>query len=415
MEYNIKDYGAISNGKTLNTSFIQKAIDEASLETNSTVIIPEGVFLTGAIYLKKGVNLQIDGTLLGSSDVSDYPMVKTRFEGHEEVWPDALINIDSLSDFTIKGKGTVDGNGIPYYKKFWEERDEAIKKGLPFVNKDVPRPRLFYIRHCSNFSIEGIHLKNSGFWNLHLYDSKDVTVRNVHVSSPHEGEIRAASTDGIDIDACENVVLRDSYFEVDDDCICIKGGKGPNAHLENKVTKNILVEDCVIGFGHGAVTFGSEACLVENVTIRNLKINGENQVVRFKFRGDTNQSFKNILFENIDMTSGIVFAIRPWISRQDEVYGDDKPSLIENLTVRNVVAKDVIAPGMILADPPLTVIKDLVLENISIETAKEEQTLSRHDAYEEERSALRDKLELENISSCVISNVKVNGIDVLRQ
>ena len=412
MKYNIKDYGAISDGVTLNTSFIQKAIDEASLHNNSTVVIPEGIFLSGAIYLKKGVNLQLDGTLLGSSVITDYPMVETRFEGHEEVWPDALINIDSISDFTIKGKGTVDGNGIPYYKKFWEERDEAIKKGLPFVNKDVPRPRLFYIRHCSDFTIEGIHLKNSGFWNLHIYDSYNVTVRNIHVSSPHEGEIRAASTDGIDIDACENVVLRESYFEVDDDCICIKGGKGPDAHIKNKPTKNILIEDCVIGFGHGAVTFGSEACLVENVTIRNLQVKGENQVVRFKFRGDTNQSFKNILFENIEMTSGIVFAIRPWISRQDEVYGDDKPSLIENLTVRNVVAKDVMAPGMILADPPLTVIKDLVLENISIETAKNIKMLSRHDAYEEERSALRDKLEMQNISSYVIRNVRVNGKEV---
>ena len=412
MEYNIIDYGAISDGVTLNTSFIQKAIDEASLHNNSTVVIPEGIFLSGAIYLKKGVNLQIDGTLLGSSVITDYPMVETRFEGHEEVWPDALINIDSISDFTIKGKGIVDGNGIPYYKQFWKERDEAIKKGLPFVNKDVPRPRLFYIRHCSDFTIEGIHLKNSGFWNLHIYDSYNVTVRNIHVSSPHEGEIRAASTDGIDIDACENVVLRESYFEVDDDCICIKGGKGPDAHIENKPTKNILIEDCVIGFGHGAVTFGSEACLVENVTIRNLQVNGENQVVRFKFRGDTNQSFKNILFENIEMTSGIVFAIRPWISRQDEVYGDDKPSLIENLTVRNVVAKDVMAPGMILADPPLTVIKDLVLENISIETSKNIKMLSRHDAYEEERSALRDKLELQNISSYVIRNVRVNGKEV---
>lgn len=412
MKYNIKDYGAISDGVTLNTSFIQKAIDEASLHNNSTVVIPEGIFLSGAIYLKKGVNLQLEGTLLGSSVITDYPMVKTRFEGHEEVWPDALINIDSLSDFTIKGKGTVDGNGIPYYKKFWEERDDAIRKGLPFVNKNVPRPRLIYIRHCSDFTIEGIHLKNSGFWNLHIYDSYNVTVRNIHVSSPHEGEIRAASTDGIDIDACENVVLRESYFEVDDDCICIKGGKGPDAHIENKPTKNILIEDCVIGFGHGAVTFGSEACLVENVTIRNLQVNGENQVVRFKFRGDTNQSFKNILFENIEMSSGIVFAIRPWISRQDEVYGDDKPSLIENLTVRNVVAKDVMAPGMILADPPLTVIKDLVLENISIETAKNIKMLSRHDAYEEERSALRDKLELQNISSYVIRNVRVNGKEV---
>ena len=112
------------------------------------------------------------------------------------------------------------------------------------------------------------------------------------------------------------------------------------------------------------------------------------------------------------MTSGIVFAIRPWISRQDEVYGEDNPSLIENLTVRNVVAKNVIAPGMILADPPLTVIKGLVLENVSIETAKEELSLSRHDKYEEERSALKDKLEMENITSYEMHNVKVNGEEI---
>ena len=118
MEYNILDYGAIPDGKTLNTSRIQRAIDEASEYNDSTVIIPEGTFLSGAIYLKKGVDLQIDGTLLGSDDISDYPMGPTRFEGHQEIWPDALVNVDSLSSFTIKGKGTVDGNGLPYYKKF---------------------------------------------------------------------------------------------------------------------------------------------------------------------------------------------------------------------------------------------------------------------------------------------------------
>ena len=72
------------------------------------------------------------------------------------------------------------------------------------------------------------------------------------------------------------------------------------------------------------------------------------------------------------------------------------------------------APGMILVDPPLTVIKGLVLENISIETAKAELSLSRHDKYEEERSALKDKLEMEHITSCAIHNVKVNGEEILR-
>lgn len=409
MEYIITDYGAIGDGKTINTSFIQKAIDEAKVNEGSTVIIPEGVYLTGALYLKQGVNLRIDGTLLGSLDLNDYTIGPTRFEGHEEIWPDALVNIDSLSHFSISGKGTVDGNGIPFYKKFWTERDKAIEKGLSFVNKDVPRPRLFYIRHSSSFVIEGITLKNSGFWNLHLYDSRNIMVKGIKVLSPHIGEVRAASTDGIDIDACQNVVLEDSYFEVDDDCICIKGGKGPEAHIKNKPTKDILIQNCTIGFGHGAVTFGSEACLVENVTVRNLKIMGENQAIRFKFRGDTNQSFRNILFENIEMISGIVFAIRPWISRQDEVYGVNMPSLIENLTVRNLVAKSVIAPGMILSDPPLTVIKDLVLENIDIETASEHKALSRHDRYEEEQEAQIDTLEIRNITSLVIRNVRING------
>ena len=113
MEYIITDYGAIGDGKTINTSFIQKAIDEAKVNEGSTVIIPEGVYLTGAIYLKQGVNLRIDGTLLGSLDLNDYTIGPTRFEGHEEIWPDALVNIDSLSHFSISGKGTVDGNGIP--------------------------------------------------------------------------------------------------------------------------------------------------------------------------------------------------------------------------------------------------------------------------------------------------------------
>ena len=94
-----------------------------------------------------------------------------------------------------------------------------------------------------------------------------------------------------------------------------------------------------------------------------------------------------------------------------ETYQDDVTSVTVTARVRRK-AKDVMVPGMILVDPPLTVIKGLVLENISIETAKEELSLSRHDKSEEERSALKDKLEMENITSYEIHNVKVNGEEI---
>jgi len=413
-EYLITDFNATEGGSALCTAAIQDTIDAASGNGGGVVIIPEGTFLSGAVFLKDKVSLRIDGTLLGSDDVSQYPMGHTRFEGHDEIWPSALINGAWLDGIHIYGKGTVNGNGIPYYRKFWDAREEAIRKGLPFVNKDVPRPRLFYLSGCRHLCIEEISCVNSGFWNLHLFDCCDVLVSHVSVTSPYSGLVRAASTDGIDIDACERVVVTDCSFAVDDDCICLKGGKGPEAHRQNRVTKNILIEHCRIGFGHGAVTFGSEANNVENVLVRDLEIAGENQLVRFKFRPDTVQHFSNIVFEDIHMVSGVVFAIRPWISRQDEILGDALPTEIRNLTVRSVMAEDVLSPGCILASPPSSVITGLRLEDISITTAKEPHGLSRHDSYEKEAGTDSKTLLSSGVSDCSLKNVIVDGKPVVK-
>jgi Endopolygalacturonase len=413
-EYLITDFGAAEGGHMLCSAAIQNTIDEAAANGGGLVIIPEGTFLSGAIFLKDKVSLRIDGTLLGSDDISRYPMGPTRFEGHEEIWPAALINGIGLNGVHIYGKGTVDGNGIPFYQEFWAAREEAIKKGLPFVNKDVPRPRLLFLSGCRQVCIEEISCVNSGFWNLHIYDCSDVLVSHVSVSSPHSGEVRAASTDGIDIDASERVVVTDCYFAVDDDCICIKGGKGPEAHRMNRVTRDILIEHCRIGFGHGAVTFGSEANIVENVLVRDLEIAGENQLVRFKFRPDTVQCFSDIVFENIHMDSGVVFAIRPWISRQDEILGENLSSEIRNLTVRSIQAENVLSPGCILASPPSSVISGLHLENVAITTAAVPKELSRHDSYEKEAGADSKTLLSTGVSDCILTNVTVDGVPILQ-
>src|SRR5262249_9186819 len=116
----ITEFGAVGDGMTMNTSMIQKAIDHAAEAGGGTVEIPKGVFLSGAIFLKSGVNLHIaqDGVLKGSTDVADYPKMQTRIEGHFQEWLPALVNSKGATHLDISGEGTLDGSGQPYWDAF---------------------------------------------------------------------------------------------------------------------------------------------------------------------------------------------------------------------------------------------------------------------------------------------------------
>jgi alpha-L-rhamnosidase len=102
-QYNITSYGAVGHGKTLNTFCIQAAIDACSKAGGGMVIVPAGKFITGAIFLKQGVNLNIekDGVLKGSVTQADYPQINTRWEGEERIWTSAMINIIDINDGCI--------------------------------------------------------------------------------------------------------------------------------------------------------------------------------------------------------------------------------------------------------------------------------------------------------------------------
>lgn len=176
--YNITAYGAIGDSTTLNTTYIQSAID-ACAKTGGTVVIPKGIYLSGSIFLKPGVDLEIQeaGVLKGSTDINNYPSLMTRIEGHFEPWPAALVNADKADGLQITGPGTLDGSGDPFWKEFYHKR-ELDKKT---TNLSVPRPRLAFIQHSKNVSISGIHFKNSGFWNLHLYRCQETKGRELPV------------------------------------------------------------------------------------------------------------------------------------------------------------------------------------------------------------------------------------------
>ena len=348
----ITDVGAVADGETLNTQAIQQAIDDVSAAGGGKVIVPEGVFKTGALFLKKGVELHLDDAaiLLGSTEVADYPKQMTRIEGHFEPWLPALINAKDLTGVKITGTGTLDGNGKPFWVAFWKRRAENPK----CTNLEVERPRLMFLENCHDVVVSGVKFKDSGFWNLHVYKCRDVVIEGISITAPHGDppkitdseqpwdEIsvdRAPSSDGIDIDSCQDVVIRGCTISNGDDCIALKGTKGPLA-MEDETSppvENILVEDCDFKSGHGMLTCGSEATIVSNVTVRNCRVGAAIPIVRLKLRPDTPQLYENLLFENIKANDAqAVFDVKPWTQFFDLQGHGPQPSVVRNVVVRNL-------------------------------------------------------------------------------
>lgn len=359
--------GAVGNGVVLNTKTVQSAIDQLAAGGGGTLVIPRGVFLCSSIFLKPGVNLHLEegAVLKGSTNAADYPKMRTRIEGHfEEAFLPGLVNADKCDNLRITGSGTIDGSGAPYWKEFW--RGLAADKN--FKNLDVLRPRLALIENSDGARISGVTFKDSPYWNLHLYRCKNVVVENVRFEVP-DG-VKCPSTDGTDIDSCQNVTIRGCTYRVDDDCVCMKGSKGPLAmdDKDSPPVEHVRVENCTFERGHGAVTLGSEATVVRDVVVENCKVVGGMSVVRLKLRPDTPQHYEDIHFRNLTLDSrgGAILNVRPW-SQYFDLKGQPPPKTI----VRNITLSDIKgsygAFGGFQGNPGQSTIGDITLENIDVQ------------------------------------------------
>jgi polygalacturonase len=371
--YPITDFGAVADGTTLNTTAIQHAIDTAQAAGGGVVDIPAGKFLSGAIFLKPGVELCLaeGAVLLGSQNIQDYPLQRTRIEGHFQDWRVALVNVGPMDHVRISGRGQLNGNGSTYWAAFGAARRANSKT----ANLDVERPRLLFVDRCNDVRIEGVSLRDSGFWNIHLYRCRNVLIQGVDIfapagtdtSVPREQRIRAYSSDGIDIDSCQDVTVRQCRISNGDDDIALKGSKGVFADkdADSPPVENILVEDCVIGEGNGLITCGSEATLVRNVTVRNCTITGNATLLTLKLRTDTPQHYENITFDNITLNGGgRVFNINGW-KQYEDFQGQPPPThLVNNVTVRHVTGKFKTL-GQIRGNAGDT-LRDIVLEDANL-------------------------------------------------
>ncbi len=385
----IVESGAVGDGQALNTAAIQKAIDQLAEKGGGTVVIPKGEFRSGAIFLRPGVNLHLDAdaVLKGSTNINDYPAVMTRIEGHFQEWIPALVNATNADHLRITGSGTIQGGGKPFWDEFWER----LSADRSTRNLDVKRPRNILIQDSKDVEVSGISLRDSGFWNLHLFRCENVLVDKVDIRSRNH----APSTDGIDIDSCRNVTVRGCYISVSDDNIALKGNKGTSAMDDKTIppVEHIRVVDCIFGLGNAALTLGSEATVVRDVVIEHCRLTGteKNCVLKLKLRPDTEQHYENISARDIqvDNPSAQVVSIQGWTQYFD-LQGKPAPSqFVSNVTMSNITGN--LRDFGTVEGPSNSVVANLTFKDIDV-TLKNPEVAIR------------------NVKDLKVSNMKINGV-----
>src|SRR5690606_12227790 len=275
------DHGVVRDSNIVQTKSIQAVIDKAFQAGGGVVVIPQGTYLSGSLFFKPKTHLYLEegAVLKGSDDISNFELLKTRMEGQTVTYFAALVNADQVDGFTIAGKGTLNGNGLRYWKAFWLRR----KFNPQCTNMDEMRPRVLYVSNSRDVQIEGIKLMNSPFWTSHFYKCENLKLLNLHIFAP-EKPVKAPSSDAVDLDACRNVLIKNCYMSVNDDAVALKGGKGVFADKaeDNGPNYNIIIEDNEFGFCHSALTCGSESIHSYNVIFRRNKLDGAKRVLQLK-------------------------------------------------------------------------------------------------------------------------------------
>ncbi len=321
--YVITEHGVSKDPTLVQTRAIQAVIDKASADGGGLVVIPPGTFLSGSLFFKEGTSLYLEegARLKGSDRIEDFPVVDTRIEGQNCRYFPALVNADGVDGFVIAGKGTVDGNGLNYWKEFWIRRSWNPE----CTNKDAQRPRLLFVSNSRNVTIQDVHFKDSPFWTTHVYKCSFVRYLDCSMTAPKDG-VPAPSSDAIDIDACTDVLVKGCYMSVNDDAVVLKGGRGTWADTMscNGPNERILVEDCDYGYSHGCITMGSESIHDRNVILRNCTIGDGERLLWLKMRTDTPQIYEYITVSNITGKCKRVVTAWPWSQFQKL---EDRPGM----------------------------------------------------------------------------------------
>ncbi|MFD1788340.1 glycoside hydrolase family 28 protein [Sphingomonas floccifaciens] len=414
----IRSHGAIGDGRTVNTRAIQAAIDACARAGGGMIAVPAGVFVSGSIILKPGVGLELrkDGVLKGSPSLADYPIVMRRFvEAYPEPLRLALVNATGNHGLRIVGPGTLDGNGDPFWRMFFDKPPETLNG-----NKVVYAfPQLCSIEDCNDVLVSGVTFKDPAFWNLHLYRCRRGAIEDCRFVVPHV--IRAPSSDGVDLDSCQDMVVRRCHFSVDDDCIALKGtqGAGAAAYAEAPPVERIHIHDCVFEHGLGCVTYGSNATVVRDVRVERITNIGDIPTIRFKVRPDTpGQVYEKLRVKGVRLAEAPTPTNR-W-HNGEVFYGTKIPNFSADDPAIGLIVNARLTHGTrVEPKMPGAIIRDVVIENVK-GTTRGFGTISGNPTTAVSDFLLKDidvrltdptrtKLVARGVRDLRLKNVRVNG------
>ena len=366
--FNVADFGAVSDGKTLNTAAIQKAIDACARKGGGKVVFAPGKYLTGSVFVKEDVFLQIDKgvEILGSQNINDYPDINTRVAGIEMKWPAALINIIKQENAGVMGEGIVNAQGKPFWDAYWALRREYEPKKLRWiVDYDAKRPRTLLVSDSENILVKGLTFQQAGFWTVHILYSKYVTVDGVVIQNNIGGH--GPSTDGIDIDSSSWILVQNSDIDCNDDNFCIKAGRDWDGLRVNRPAEYIVIRDCISRRGGGLITFGSETSGgMRHILAKNLTANGTGVGIRFKSAKNRGGTIEDIYIDNLKMTNvGVALEVtpnwNPWYSYSTLPAGYDIKTVPEHW-------RKMLEP--VSPEKGIPHFKDVYISNITVDGAR---------------------------------------------
>lgn len=308
--FDIRDYGAVPGGETLNTKAIAAAIAACVQAGGGRVLVPAGVWLTGPVHLRSKVELHVaeGAELRFSKNYTDYlPVVYMQRGGVRCYNYSPLIYARDCTDVAVTGAGTLNGQGDAWWpwKKKQPGMDRLFAAGarqLPIelrvfgTEADGVRPPFIQTIDCRNVLLEGFTLRDGPSWNIHPVTCENLIVRKVSVIA------KGPNNDGIDPDSCKNVLIEDCLLDTGDDCICLKAGRDEDGWGVGRPCENIIIRRCRTKLGHGGVVLGSEMSAgIRNVFVYDCEFDGTDRGVRIKSLPGRGGFMENVWIQDVRM------------------------------------------------------------------------------------------------------------------